>query len=176
MRFQFHKYWHDLLMPVLRQGRPPTVPQAIVLQDQQVLLVKRDNPRFWELPGGGMVPGETPEATVVREVQEETGVQVEIIELLGWYERTGFRAHLSPTYICKSLSENLMSGSDDVIDVRYFPLKDLPQNIFPWFRSVLYTDVASARSGPLKRTQHLGIGVLLRCIGLDLGGRLGIFD
>jgi 8-oxo-dGTP pyrophosphatase MutT (NUDIX family) len=43
-----------------------------------------------------MMPGETPEATVVREVQEETGVQVKIIELLGWYERTGFRAHLSP--------------------------------------------------------------------------------
>src|SRR5712691_7834971 len=99
MHFQFHKYWHDLLMPVLRQDRPPTVPQAIVIQDQQVLLVKRDNPRFWELPGGGMVPGETPEATVVREVQEETGVQVEIIELLGWYERTGFRAHLSPVYV-----------------------------------------------------------------------------
>jgi 8-oxo-dGTP pyrophosphatase MutT (NUDIX family) len=35
-----------------------------------------------------MIPGETPEATAVREVQEETGVQVEIIELLGWYERT----------------------------------------------------------------------------------------
>ena len=76
MRFQFHKYWHDLLMPVLRQDRPPTVPQAIVLQDQQVLLVKRDNPRFWELPGGGMIPGETPEATIVREVQEETGYRL----------------------------------------------------------------------------------------------------
>ena len=73
MRFQVHKYWHDLLMPVLRQDRPPTVPQAIVLQDQQVLLVKRDNPRFWELPGGGMVPGETPEATVTSTVPAACG-------------------------------------------------------------------------------------------------------
>src|SRR5262245_55328788 len=76
MRSQSQKYWHDLLLPVLRQDRPPIVPQAIVLQDQQVLLVQRDTPRFWELPGGSMIPGETPEATVAREVQEETGVHV----------------------------------------------------------------------------------------------------
>src|SRR5207245_1794883 len=81
MRFQLHKYWRDLLMPVLRQDQPPTVPQAIVLQDQQVLLVQRDHPRFWELPGGSMAPGETPEETVVREVWEETSVHVEIVEL-----------------------------------------------------------------------------------------------
>ena len=90
MPLQLHKYWHDLLIPVLRHDRPPTVPQAIVLLGQQVLLVQRDNPRFWELPGGGMAPGETAEETVVREVQEETGVRVEIVELLGWYERTGW--------------------------------------------------------------------------------------
>jgi len=176
MAVRFRKYWTDLIRPALLKGKVPLIPQAVVLRNGEVLLVKRDSPALWELPGGGILPGETIEDALRREVQEESGAPIEVIELLGWYERTGFRAHLSPTYICKSLSENLMSGSDDVIDVRYFPLKDLPQNIFPWFRSVLYTDVASARSGPLKRTQHLGFGVLLRCIGLDLGGRLGIFD
>ena len=176
MAVRFHKYWTDLIKPALVKGTTPVIPQAVVLRNGEVLLVKRDSPALWELPGGGILPGETIEDALRREVQEESGVPIEVIELLGWYERTGFRAHLSPTYICKSLSENLMSSSDDVIDVRYFPLKDLPQNIFPWFRSVLYTDVASARSGPLKRTQHLGFGVVLRCIGLDLGGRLGVFE
>ena len=141
MRFQFHKYWHDLLMPVLRQDKPPTVPQAIVLQDQQVLLVKRDNPRFWELPGGGMIPGETPEATVVREVQEETGVQVDIIELLGWYERTGFRAHLSPVYVCHPQSGPPQAQDADTVQVRYFPLHRLPRGLCPWYRSILQRDL-----------------------------------
>src|SRR5215510_12651762 len=94
MPFQLCKYWRDLLIPVLRHDSPPTVPQAIVVQGQKVLLVQRDGPRFWELPGGSMAPGETSEEAVVREVHEETGVHVEIVELLGWYERTGFRAHL----------------------------------------------------------------------------------
>jgi len=37
----------------------------------------------WTLPGGGLEPGEHPEAAVVREVREETGFDVEIVELLG---------------------------------------------------------------------------------------------
>ena len=151
MRFQFHKYWRDLLMPVLRQDRPPTIPQAIVLQDQQVLLVQRDNPRFWELPGGGMVPGETPEATVVREVQEETGVQVEIIELLGWYERTGFRAHLSPVYVCRPQSGPPQAHDTDTVQVRYFPLHRLPRGLCPWYRSILQRDLPSPHPRPLRQ-------------------------
>lgn len=37
----------------------------------------------WTLPGGGMEPGEHPEATVVREVREETGYDVRVDELIG---------------------------------------------------------------------------------------------
>ncbi len=100
MRTRLWKYWRDLLWPALRREAPPLVPQAIVLHQQHVLLVKRDIPALWELPGGGMQDDETPEETVVREVQEETGLQVRIETLLGWYKRTGFRAHLSPVFLC----------------------------------------------------------------------------
>lgn len=37
----------------------------------------------WTLPGGGLEPGEHPEAAVVREVLEETGFDVEVVEVLG---------------------------------------------------------------------------------------------
>lgn len=176
MRFQFHKYWRDLLVPVLRQDRPPTVPQAIVIQDQQVLLVERDTPRLWELPGGGMAPGETPEETVVREVREETGVQVEIVELLGWYERTGFRAHRSPVYVCRPQSGPPQSQDDDTVQVRYFHMHTLPRGLCPWYRVILQRDLLSPHPRPLRQTQHLGLGTVLHCIGLDLASRLRLLS
>jgi ADP-ribose pyrophosphatase YjhB (NUDIX family) len=174
MAFQLRKYWHDLLIPVLRHDHPPTVPQAIVLQDQQVLLVQRDHPRFWELPGGGMAPGESAEETVVREVQEETGVRVEIVELLGWYERTGFRAHRSPVYVCRPCSGQPQLQDDDTMQVQYFPLHVLPHGLCPWYRVILEHDLLSAQPRPLHHTQHLGVGTVLHCLGLDLASRLGL--
>lgn len=174
MAFQLHKYWHDLLSPVLRHDCPPTVPQAIVLQDQQVLLVQRDTPRFWELPGGSMASGESAEETVVREVQEETGVRVEIVELLGWYERTGFRAHCSPVYVCRPYSGEPQLQDDDTVQVQYFPLHALPHGLCPWYRVILQRDLLSAQTRPLRHTQHLGLRTVLRCIGLDLASRLGL--
>jgi ADP-ribose pyrophosphatase YjhB (NUDIX family) len=176
MGIRLHKYWYDVLLPIVRREHPPTIPQAVVLQQQQVLLVKRDNPPLWELPGGGMLPGELPEETIVREVYEETGTVVEIVELLGWYERTGFRAHCSPVYICHPTGGCLRPHSDEAITVRYFPLHALPRGLFPWFRGLLQHDVRGSTPRPLQRTQHVGVWTLFHCLALDLGGRLGLLE
>ena len=173
MAIKPQKYWRDILVPILHRTQPPIIPQAIVQHQHQVLLVKRDNPMLWELPGGSMLPGETPEETVVREVQEETGIQVEIDTLLGWYNRTGFRAHLAPVYLCHPIGGNLTSNCEDVIQSRYFPLHALPRSQFPWYRPILVTDLLSREPRPLKRTQHLGLGIVLRCVLLDVASRLG---
>lgn len=45
--------------------------------------VSPDGAKQWTLPGGGMHHGEDPIATAVREVDEETGYLVEVVELLG---------------------------------------------------------------------------------------------
>ncbi len=51
----------------------------------QVLMTRLKN-RDWDIPGGKIDVGETPQQTVVREVLEETFVQVEVIELVGIQE------------------------------------------------------------------------------------------
>ncbi len=170
----FDKYWHDLLLPVLRRDCPPTIPQAVIVQDQHVLLVQRDKPRFWELPGGGLLPGEQPEEAVSREVREETGVQVRIVELLGWYERTGFRAHRAPVYLCQPESGQARPGDDDIVQVQYFPLHTLPRGLCPWYRPILERDLRSTQPRPLYQTQRLGLLTVLHCVGLDLASRLGL--
>ena len=131
MRFQFQKYWHDLLMPVLRQDRPPTVPQAIVLQDQQVLLVKRDNPRFGNCRVVVCSPARLRKRPWFAKSRKRRGCTLRLLSYSGWYERTGFRAHLSPVYVCRPQSGPPQAQDTDTVQVRYFSLHQLPRGLCP---------------------------------------------
>ena len=60
--------------------------------DNKILLIKRNTIPFkgyWALPGGRMDPGETVEQTIVREVKEETGLDVTIVSKVGEYVEKG---------------------------------------------------------------------------------------
>lgn len=54
--------------------------------DGDRLLLTHLRDRGWDLPGGAIDPGETPELAAVREVWEETYARVEIVELIGFQE------------------------------------------------------------------------------------------
>ncbi|AKC38486.1 Putative MutT/NUDIX-like protein [Mycolicibacterium phlei] len=59
---------------------------AIVTDEQgRILLIKRRDNTLWALPGGGHDIGESIEQTAIREVKEETGLNVEITGLVGIY-------------------------------------------------------------------------------------------
>jgi 8-oxo-dGTP pyrophosphatase MutT (NUDIX family) len=63
---------------------------AIVLNDhEQFLLIRRTDNDNWSLPGGAMDLGETIAQTAVREVKEETGVDCEILSIIGIYTTPG---------------------------------------------------------------------------------------
>lgn len=51
----------------------------------RILLIKRRDNELWALPGGGHDIGETIEQTAIREVKEETGLDVEVVALTGIY-------------------------------------------------------------------------------------------
>src|SRR5262249_49814502 len=57
---------------------------GVVIRDDRVLLVRaKPAPHDWVLPKGHIEPGETPEQTARREVQEEAGVDAEIVRAVG---------------------------------------------------------------------------------------------
>jgi ADP-ribose pyrophosphatase YjhB (NUDIX family) len=176
MSFVPSEYWENILRPIVNRERPPTIPQAVVIQDNHVLLVKRTNPSLWELPGGGMEAGETPVQTVIREVREETGLLVECIELLGRYTRQGFRAHCALVYLCQPVGGHLRPHSSEVRRVRYFPCNALPRGLFPWYRPIIQQDLFCTASRPLHRTQHLGWRTVFHCLLLDSASRCGLIE
>ncbi|WP_239153091.1 NUDIX domain-containing protein [Virgisporangium aurantiacum] len=57
---------------------------GIVIEDDRILLLNRDTdgPRTWSLPGGKVEAGESLAEALVREMREETGVQVQVGRLL----------------------------------------------------------------------------------------------
>ncbi len=103
---------------------------AVVLRgDGAVLLVRRATPPAmgtWTLPGGKVEAGETLEEAVVREVAEETGLDVtphaivETIELA----REGYSYRIVD-FVCRYSSDTLPRAADDVDAVRWVFPEDL---------------------------------------------------
>jgi ADP-ribose pyrophosphatase YjhB (NUDIX family) len=69
---------------------------AVAVVDDAVLLVRRGRGPAqgeWSVPGGRVEPGEPLHVAVVREVLEETGLEVVVDHFLGWVERFGDDFH-----------------------------------------------------------------------------------
>jgi 8-oxo-dGTP pyrophosphatase MutT (NUDIX family) len=63
----------------------PSVTAVIVNDEGELLLIHKTDNDLWALPGGGHDAGESISQTVVREVKEETGIDVEIVDIVGLY-------------------------------------------------------------------------------------------
>jgi len=68
--------------PVL--PRPVAAVAVVALCDEHVLLVRRDKEPYrgmWSFPGGSIEPGETSREAARREVWEETGIEIELLDV-----------------------------------------------------------------------------------------------
>jgi 8-oxo-dGTP pyrophosphatase MutT (NUDIX family) len=78
------EYYHDATAPQARELLPAAF--AVVRNGLgRLLLVRRADDEYWELPGGRVEVGESASAAVVREVAEEAGVTIEVTGLVGVY-------------------------------------------------------------------------------------------
>src|SRR5688500_9489802 len=105
----------------------------LIVEGDRVLLVQRAHEPFlgqWMLPAGFVEYGEFSEESAVREAEEETQLQVELIGLWGFYFGTDDPrnvAHLA-VYAARRVGGTLEAG-DDAIDARYFHRDEIPSEI-----------------------------------------------
>lgn len=107
---------------------------AFVQDDQgRVLLQRRTDNDLWALPGGTQDIGETLAQTVVREVLEETGITVEVLDIVGIYSNPNHvieysdgevRQQFNVCFRARRIAGEL-AISDESSDVRWVPRDEL---------------------------------------------------
>lgn len=101
---------------------------VFIRKGETILLAKQSyGEQYWSLPGGVMEAGESIEQTAIREVKEETGLDIRLGKLIGVYSKPGEGA-LALTF-GGFIKGGELQADNEVIDVRYFPLANLPDNI-----------------------------------------------
>jgi 8-oxo-dGTP diphosphatase len=124
-----------------------------VLQDWEVLLVRRAVEPFkghWDVPGGFLESGEHPADGARREVREETGLEIEPTEVLGFFMDV-YGPEQEPTlnicFLAKIRSGEEQAGSD-AAEMRWFRRDHWPEKIaFSWEREALAMLAARAGRG-----------------------------
>jgi 8-oxo-dGTP diphosphatase len=119
----------------------PSTPRVgvgvIITKDQQVLLLRRRNVHgagAWSTPGGHLDFGESPEACAVREVKEETGLDIDAV---------AFRAITNDVFIAEGRhyitiwmegrytgGEPILAAPYEASEIGWFPWDALPQPLF----------------------------------------------
>lgn len=108
---------------------------AVVLDGAgRVLLGRRADNGEWTIITGMLDPGEEPAVGAAREVFEETGVVVEVERLVATnvvgpvvFSNGDVCTFLNQSFRCRYLSGEARVNDDESMDVRWFPLDDLPE-------------------------------------------------
>lgn len=102
---------------------------AVIREDGRVFATQRGYGNYkdwWEFPGGKIEPGETPEAAVVREIQEELGTKVAVDRFLTTVEYDYPEFHLSMDCFFCHIEEGELTLLEHEA-AKWLPLKNLRQ-------------------------------------------------
>lgn len=106
---------------------------AILDSSNKVLLQKRADRDCWGFPGGLMELGESFSDTVIREVKEETGLDVEVGDLIGIYSKYDHEfpngdviQPVGAFFVCRKIGGELYCDKKETVDLRYFGFDEKP--------------------------------------------------
>jgi ADP-ribose pyrophosphatase YjhB (NUDIX family) len=158
--------WWGLVAPAAIERAPLVVVQAVVLGPHGLLLSLRDDLWGWELPGGTPIRGESLENALLREVREETGLDVVIERRVGRYRRTGFRPHTAEVFVARTAPDPHPQPGAEVHATAWWPCDGLPRGLLPWYRQPIADALASGP--PVERVERSGLAWIARAARVDL--------
>lgn len=105
--------------------------RGVVMEEGRILMVQEKVDQRWTLPGGWADVGLTPYENAVKEVWEESGLEVEPVKLMAVMDKKCHNHPPSPWYsykifvLCKRVGGNL-KPSMETLDARFFEKENLP--------------------------------------------------
>jgi ADP-ribose pyrophosphatase YjhB (NUDIX family) len=110
----------------MTEPRPEICVGAVVIDDDRLLLIRRGHGPAageWSLPGGRVEFGETMPEALVREVQEETNLEVVVGDHLGYVEIFGADHHfVVHDFLAIAFDAEVLRAGDDAIEAAWFEL------------------------------------------------------
>lgn len=122
---------------------------AVILDDENQLLLQRKYDNSWSLPAGMIEPKESPANAVVREVLEETGLIVEVERLLGVFGGEGFSftygngdqvEYTVVLFKCQIVGRSDSKLDDETNYLASFSKTNLPKLALPYPTSCLFAE------------------------------------
>jgi 8-oxo-dGTP diphosphatase len=102
---------------------------AVVVKSGSLLMIRRAKEPYeglWSVPGGMLEHGEYLTDAVRREVLEETGIEVDVGDLLGILELWREPHYVILDYVATPSTDEEPRPGDDVSEARWVPLEEIP--------------------------------------------------
>lgn len=111
--------------------RPVTIGvRALIVQDEQIVLVRTHGSDVWDVPGGGVKRGETLRMAAIREAKEETGCSLAAGYVLGIYLNVhdNMSNHVA-VFVCTPRTAPSVRLNLEIAEARSWPLAALPPTV-----------------------------------------------
>ncbi|WP_144478942.1 NUDIX domain-containing protein [Cytobacillus oceanisediminis] len=123
----------------------------IMNEEKQVLLQKRSDVGLWGIPSGHIEIGETVSEAAIREVKEETNLDIRIKKLIGVYSDPNSQVFAYPNgkivhfittcFLAEITGGELRCNSSESLEIKFFKQQNLPQDLLKmhprWLKDAL---------------------------------------